>query len=697
MTVTSDVSTINACDDKTQWTGNTHSNPDDNTSASTVWIALEPDSSSAHGMSAIVPKAQTGSWHEDTNHSLASRLFIWWMWTTSKQEASFLTILNVILHEGANRTGDNGEWAIPLQPILDRLGGWFPIAVWATQPDVESGIFVAADVSSFELEVRNNDTGSDIKLFGWDFLHSISELRASGTTPTVHDLLDFSDHNISALLGVMTRNFDAYTCKVNMELGLAATTTDFVEINKSLQFLPFNNDQKIGFVFVDPTTGRMDFTLGALLSGNPVDGCSISYDPALTGDTDSSDIFTNPNNCDDFKLYDTVFLNVRDTNLPTTSAAREALGCKWSNCGPVIVSTCKFEDNTVLNSKGAGIRISSTSHNVKRTSFIGCDRGIEFDAAGAYTLDGDNFSGSVVADVENSVNSIDVDSLGTANRDGDQILGDGTIQGVAQSFFSDTSNRTLSNCRFHLSKAGTPTGNAIARLYALSGTIGGGDDIPTGSALATSLPLDVSTLDGTPTTTIFDFEDEVTILSTQDYCIALEYDGGDGTNHVLMSRDASTPPHSGNMATSDDIETSSWDAVAGTDLVFFVNGDGIVKITTTNGANPSSSINTGSPLGTTIIVSVTDLKVTITNQASGLLQGINVRYEESDGTLIAEGSTNASGVFTFSINVALLPLTNAKIIARRKDFEDFSTVLDISISGFDIPISLQPDLDVDLP
>jgi hypothetical protein len=123
-----------------------------------------------------------------------------------------------------------------------------------------------------------------------------------------------------------------------------------------------------------------------------------------------------------------------------------------------------------------------------------------------------------------------------------------------------------------------------------------------------------------------------------------------------------------------------------TEGVIVVNrGSGTIEFFTSDG-------------GTTWVPPATvDLKVTISNQQGDLLQGINVRYEESDGTLIATGSTNASGVFNFQIEVSELPLTNAKIIARRKDFEDFETTLDIPSGGFDIPISLQPDLDVDLP
>ncbi len=117
----------------------------------------------------------------------------------------------------------------------------------------------------------------------------------------------------------------------------------------------------------------------------------------------------------------------------------------------------------------------------------------------------------------------------------------------------------------------------------------------------------------------------------------------------------------------------------------------------TGGGDTPSYRNSAAVPGVTIINNAATLKVTVTNQEGDLLEGVRVRYERSDGSLIDQGETNASGIFSSSIAVAELPLSNAQIIARRKDFEDFDTTLTIPTSGFDIPVSLQPDRDVDLP
>jgi len=62
---------------------------------------------------------------------------------------------------------------------------------------------------------------------------------------------------------------------------------------------------------------------------------------------------------------------------------------------------------------------------------------------------------------------------------------------VGQSFTGD--GNALNSCKFYLQKSGSPTGNAVATLYAHTGTFGT-NGTPTGAALATSDNFDVSTL-----------------------------------------------------------------------------------------------------------------------------------------------------------------------------------------------------------
>jgi hypothetical protein len=120
------------------------------------------------------------------------------------------------------------------------------------------------------------------------------------------------------------------------------------------------------------------------------------------------------------------------------------------------------------------------------------------------------------------------------------------------------------------------------------------------------------------------------------------------------------------------------------------------KAVTINYTGDTPTVRNGTGASTTLVSSV-PLKVTITNHVGNLQEGVRVRYEESDGTLISQGSTNSSGVFTFSEDVSNLPYANASIIARKKPFESFRQGLTIPVTGFDIPVTMQPDTSVNLP
>ena len=65
-----------------------------------------------------------------------------------------------------------------------------------------------------------------------------------------------------------------------------------------------------------------------------------------------------------------------------------------------------------------------------------------------------------------------------------------TRTGVGQAFTPGLSS-FIRSARFYLSKDGSPTGTIVSKLYATTGPAGSA--APTGSALATSAGLDVST------------------------------------------------------------------------------------------------------------------------------------------------------------------------------------------------------------
>jgi hypothetical protein len=149
----------------------------------------------------------------------------------------------------------------------------------------------------------------------------------------------------------------------------------------------------------------------------------------------------------------------------------------------------------------------------------------------------------------------------------DYVVGNGTLTGQAQSFANGANDTLLTKAVFKLKKTLLPTGNATAVLYAHTGTFGS-SSTPTGAALATSDNFDVSTLDGTYRDVVFNFSGAnlVSLTASTNYCIAVEYTGGDASNYIQVRGD-STGSHAGNQS---DETASVWTAAAAEDLHFEV-------------------------------------------------------------------------------------------------------------------------------
>lgn len=239
-------------------------------------------------------------------------------------------------------------------------------------------------------------------------------------------------------------------------------------------------------------------------------------------------------------------------------------------------------------------------------------------------------------------NAITTDSYSETNQNATTLL-DAAPTAVGQSITGD--GNVLSNVRWYLSKTGTPAGNMVCKLYAHSGTFGT-SSVPTGTALATSDVVVANSLTTSLALTQFQFTDEYTLVNTTKYVVALEYTGA-VANYVSVGTDTTTPTHGGNFSTL----TGTWSAVAGTDAIFYVSTGGILTLNASNGANPSTYINSTFIPGATIISNA----VTVT--VSGLTEGTPVVFyatetvgSVTDGDLLSQGRANSLGVYSFSQN-----------------------------------------------
>ena len=350
-------------------------------------------------------------------------------------------------------------------------------------------------------------------------------------------------------------------------------------------------------------TGTTAFQLGTKSGNEGISGCVVKQgnilDPLIGFSADS--------NVNTYKIYGSTFIETGTFTTPTVSATREVLSSTFSGCGLVTPSTCKFQYCKFVSSTAVAMVIGSTSHNVTDCQFIGSGTyAIQVSSTGDYGFDNLTFSGSTIADVENTNASTNADSSAAQDSSLTPIYGGGTYEGGAQSITGD--GTLLTNVVLKLRKVGSPTGNAYVKLYAHSGVFGT-SSIPTGAALATSEPINVANLQAALTDEKIDFDDSEFYMLTiaTKYVIAIEYSGGTSSDYIELGYDAAGV-HSGNMAT---YAPSTWTPVAADDLYFYVRTGGEVVISATEGADPSTTAETGTPAGVTKINNNVTLQMAI--------------------------------------------------------------------------------------
>lgn len=163
-----------------------------------------------------------------------------------------------------------------------------------------------------------------------------------------------------------------------------------------------------------------------------------------------------------------------------------------------------------------------------------------------------------------------VDSYSTSNYAGagNEYFMSGGIDGLGQSFTGN--GLTLTDIQAYLKKAGSPSGDMTAKIYAHSGTFGT-SSVPTGSALAVSAPIDASTLTTTITLTTFTFSggNQIDLTNATNYVLTIEGSFPGGVNNPGWGADFTSPTHGGNTSY---LISGSWTADSYTDLIFYVNG-----------------------------------------------------------------------------------------------------------------------------
>jgi hypothetical protein len=337
--------------------------------------------------------------------------------------------------------------------------------------------------------------------------------------------------------------------------------------------------------------------------------------------------------------------------------ARNGAAMLWNANGDVV--NCSYVANTDADTNEKG-------------------HGIEHRLQGSVTYNGLTFSGND-ADILLSDETDVAGNYPSALGDTDQTVGNGTIDALGQSFTGN--GETIAKAVFQLKKTGTPTGNAVAKIYAHSGTYGT-SSVPTGAALATSLNFNVATLTGTYAAAEFLFEDNVTLTNATNYVLVLEYTGGDGTNYVQAHSDTSAPTHPGNFSS---FNGTTWTAASGTDLVFTA-WTGLLFVSASGGADPTTFtvVDNGH-----VVISNT-VNVTLTGLIGvGAEPDTEVRVYTAGTTTEVAGQENVStGSFTFQANA-----TDVVDIRIHNVEYEYTTLLGFTVPSNDVSIPIQQRFD----
>lgn len=209
--------------------------------------------------------------------------------------------------------------------------------------------------------------------------------------------------------------------------------------------------------------------------------------------------------------------------------------------------------------------------------------------------------------------------------------------------FTAGATGNLTKCKFYLRKNSSPTGNIFATLYATSA------GIPTGSAIATSDNVDVSTL-GVFALQTFTFSTPGGVVNGTVYAIMVEGDFTlSDTNNVSVGDDVSSPSYAGGEGY---LYTTSWGA-SSTDFCFYTYVTGIDSLQSYSEA----TIKTQGSYALKGIAAITDSSaktLTRTLATAKDLTGVTTAYFDiysaRTGNIIRVGIKDTGGTATYKLS-----------------------------------------------
>lgn len=338
MTIVNDESVFNDASAQGNWTASSFDSPTDNDTNASPSIYREGTICQQWILKENITGGYTyTSTLGGTKNISNGEIVIFWFFITADADLDKLTEFDLQLSSDTGFTTNNARWDASQQIYDLDYYGWYPVAVYPSNPDHVTGTIVYSSIDSVGWYASTGAAGT--KLSGFDQCHSISYLGGHSQTVTLTNLYD---NSITNDLGVVLKFSDFFKFQVSIRLG-GGTTTNMVfnETGKTLFFDNVQADHNLGFIFVDNTTGTNTFDL---------DGWGISWNQQ-TGTTPQ--IFTDPEHCDIFRVNGCTFSRGGDFECRAwiSDANTFVTNTTINNCDRIDPRDIYFQNNTITDSR----------------------------------------------------------------------------------------------------------------------------------------------------------------------------------------------------------------------------------------------------------------------------------------------------------------------------------------------------------
>lgn len=616
------------------------------------------------------------------NYSSPTRVAILKVWVTNYSKLNAKGSTGGILEIGSGDRANYYRYYVLGNDNYPAQGGW---QLFAIDPNVSqwrdatvgSPVLTAVRCYTWVCTFSGTSKIENVMMDAIDFIPHGGGLTLVGgdgasTDGVFTDFITYDQGTQNNRYGVVTAREGVLYVLGVLTIG-SATATEFTDSNAT-----------VVFPSARVTTGfcGVDFGLQSASTTITVTNSIFNGRGSLTGSDDTRPDYSVTGTAGTLTLTGNtfnVFRNVDLTSKVTLTNCVFLSGLLITQSSATITG-CQFSLQTTA--AGVGHVLSNNPGLISNCDFDlsdGYGHAIRCATAGTYTFTGNTFTGygatgSTSAAFYNNCTPTTVSSYSESNQDATTSLQDVTATSACGQSFPGN-NGILSSIRFYLKKTGSPTGTAVAKIYAHSGTFGS-TGVPTGAALATSETLTVSTLTVSYALTEFKFEDpnNITLSTGTNYFVVIEYTAGSAGNTVDVGRDGSSPGHGGNFAT---YASSTWSAVSTSDACFYVYSGGAIILNLGTSSPPTVRNDLGCS---------TSLNTSVPIEINGVTEGTRCAMIGSggaeDGNILLEGYANSNGELAGSFagttpqNVIVLARNSGIVAAAQLDIGAFTDYTD---------------------